>query len=237
MRNLWLPLAWLVLVALLPWWLGLPLLLSLAGVAVLLQRQLGSADLQRLRRALRWGLPGLLMVIVRALGGNAFAWVVALVAALAGFTVLAGVEAWLDRDARRAPAAPEDTEWPELARAPIGPTARIIELQPPNWSATTRGLIDPRGERLVFHHNSFHFDDGSVIEDVDDEAGFSTDGDWFFARMTNGGGIVLWDRQRDRQHRWRGWDLCGWYGVEPWLISGDDGVPQKFSMLPRDAGD
>lgn len=232
MRNLWQPLAWLVLVALLPWWLGLPLLLSLAGVAVLLQARLHAAELQRLRRALRWGLPGFLLALVYAFGADALAWVVALVAALAGFTLIAGIEAWLDRAVRREPEPSADAEWPELARAPIGPPVHIIELQTADWRTTSSGLVDPRGERLVFRDDSFHFADGSVISNVDAAAGFSVDGHWFFARIKDGRGVVLWDRKIDRHYRLRGLDLCGWYRDEPWLIEGDDGMPQRLSMLP-----
>ncbi|MEP7185826.1 MAG: hypothetical protein ABI767_08310 [Rhodanobacter sp.] len=232
MRNLWLSFGWLVLVALLPWWLGLPLLLTLAGVALLLQTRLDVANLQWIRAALRWGLPGLLASIVYTLGGDVLAWVVAMVAALAGFTLLAGVEAWLDRDQRRVPEPVESAEWPELAQAHVGPAATLIELQPPLWMSTTE-WVDPRGQRVSFRDDSFHFADGTVVDNVEAMAGFSPDGNWFFARIGQPRGIVLWDRDNERPRRLSGWDLCGWYHGEPWLIRGDDGVPQALSAVIR----
>lgn len=231
MRNLWLSAGWLVLLAWLPWWLGLPMLLSLAAVALALQTRLDVANLQWIRRALRWGFPGLLAAIVRTLGGDVLAWVVALVAALAGFTLLAGLESWLDREQRRAPEPAESAasaEWPELAKAAVGPAAMLIELQPPLWTLATE-LLDPRGQQVTFLDDSFHFADGGIVEDVGATAGFSPDGNWFFARSRQHRSIVLWDRDHDRQLRLPDWDLCGWYRGQPWLIAGDDGVPQALS--------
>lgn len=229
-RNLWQWTAWLVLVALLPWWLGLPLLLSMAGMALLLQARLHAVELQCLRRALRWGLAGFLLALVHALGGDALAWVIALLAALAGFTLIAGIEAWLDRALRRQPERSTDySEWPELARAPVGPPAQIIELQLPNWDSLALGLADPQGGQLIFRNHSIHFADGSVVDDVDSLAGFSPDGEWFFARLRHRRGIVLWHRQHAREQRLQGWDLCGWHGGQPWVIRGHEGVPELLS--------
>ncbi len=231
MRNLWLSLGWLALLASLPWWLGLPILIALAAVALLGQGRLDVGNQQWIRRALRWGLPGLLVGIVRAWGGDVLAWLVALVAALAGFTLLAGLEAWLDRQERHAsepPGSAESAEWPELAKAAVGPVAMLIELQPPVWTSATE-LVDPRGQRVTFLDEGFHFADGGIVEDVDATAGFSPDGNWFFARSRQHRGIVLWDRDHDRKMRLPNWDLCGWYLGQPWLIRGDDGVPQALS--------
>jgi hypothetical protein len=80
--------AWLALLALLPWWLGLPLLLALAAVVTLLQYRLAGEHAALIRRALRWGLPGVLFALQRALGGDAFAWGAALMGDLAGYTLL-----------------------------------------------------------------------------------------------------------------------------------------------------
>lgn len=228
MQNLWQPLAWLLLVALLPWWLGLPLLIALAGVAMLLQARLHAAELLLLRRALRWGLPGFLLALLYALGADVLAWVMTLVATLAGFTLIAGIEAWLDRELRRDPEPSVDTEWPEISRAAVGPAANIIELHPPEWGSLSIGLTDPGGGQLSYRDGSIHFADGTVIVDVGSDAGFSPDGQWFFARLQGEPGIVLWDRQHDRQQRVRGWDLCGWHLGRPWVMCGEDGVPQAL---------
>ena len=87
--------AWLFLAAL-PWWLGLPLLLAIAAALVAAGERL-HAGAPWLRLGLRWGLPGVSFAVQRALGGDAFAWAMALLGALVGYTLLAGLEAWLDR--------------------------------------------------------------------------------------------------------------------------------------------
>ena len=157
-------LAWLAALALLPWWLGLPLLLALAA-ALLLQLHWPVEHATLLRRALRWGLPGVMFALQRALGGGPFGLGAALLGALAGYTLLAGLEAWLDRDQRRAPAGTTtDAEWPELARAPVGPPARIIELRPPEWHAASPELADPRGDALRWREGSYQFADGTQVQ-------------------------------------------------------------------------
>ncbi|HEV2680710.1 MAG TPA: hypothetical protein VGV14_09440, partial [Rhodanobacter sp.] len=221
--NLLLPaLAWLALWALLPWWLGLPLLLALIAVLLLLQHRLAGVHAALIRRALRWGLPGALLALQRALGGDAFAWGAALLGALAGYTLLAGLEAWLDRGRRdwswrRDPTTATSAEWPELAMAPIGPSAEIIELQPPLWQPADVGLTDPLASRVEYRDGSYLVADGSGIDGVDPHAAFSPAGRWFAARMHNDRGIVLWDRERNQRHSLRGWQLCGWYREQPWL--------------------
>ncbi|MES1153933.1 MAG: hypothetical protein ABUL45_03305, partial [Rhodanobacter sp.] len=55
--------AWLALLALLPWWLGLPLLLALAAVVAMLQHRLADEHIALIRCALRWGLPGVLFAL------------------------------------------------------------------------------------------------------------------------------------------------------------------------------
>ena len=237
--NVLLPaLAWAVALALLPWWLGLPLLLALATVVLLLQHRLAGEHAALIRRGLRWGLPGVLFALQRALGGDAFAWGAAWLGALAGFTLLAGLDAWLDRDLRRAPPAPASAEWPKLAMAPIGPAAAIIELQPPVWQRADDGLIDPSANRVDYRDGSYLFADGSRIDGTGAQAAFSPAGRWFAARMAGDSGTVLWDRERNRRHRLRGWQLCGWYREQPWLLRRDDDMPLALpAVLGRDDED
>src|SRR5574337_570368 len=90
-------LLWVLLLALLPWWLGFPALLALAAVVLFLQHRLAPRHARLIRHALRWGLPGGLLALQHALGGDAFAWGAALLGALAGFTRLAGTRARADR--------------------------------------------------------------------------------------------------------------------------------------------
>lgn len=227
-------LAWLAALALLPWWLGLPLLLALAA-ALLLQLHWPVEHATLLRRTLRWGLPGVMFALQRALGGGPFGLGAALLGALAGYTLLAGLEAWLDRDQRRAPAGTTtDAEWPELARAPVGPPARIIELRPPEWHAASPELADPRGDTLRWREGSYQFADGTQVQGGE-HFDFSPGGRWFAARPANGRRLLLCDRDLHRCHRLRGWLLCGWDGDQPWLQrrEGDMPVPLDHVAGPR----
>ena len=236
---------WVALLALLPWWLDLPALLALAAAVTLLQHRLAPSHAGLVRHALRWGLPGALFALQRALGGGAFGWGAALLGALAGYTLLSGLEAWLDRDLRRAPAGPPLAEWPELARAPIGPPAEIIELVPPQWHEARGELPDPLGGIVQCGPGGCRFDDGLRVESTDGftRIAFSPGGRWF-AGCRGKRGVLLWDRQRDRPYRLRGWQLCGWYREQPWLGRREDAMPLALAAVlghdadePRDPPD
>ena len=227
--------AWTVLLALLPWWLGVPLLLALAAAVLLLQHRLAIEHARLIRRSLRWGLPGVLFALQRALGGNVIAWGVALLGALVGYTLLAGLEAWLDRDLRRATVSTASAEWPELAMAPIGPQAEIIELQAPVWQFADE-LADPQiGQtgyrRAVYADGGYRFADGLLIDGVGPHASFSPQGRWLVVRMNDDRGIVLWDRECNQFHRLRGWQLCGWHHEQPWLARREDEMPLALQVV------
>lgn len=213
-----------------PWWLGLPLLLSLAAAAVLWQQRLAATHASLLRHALRWGLPGLLLSLQRFLGGM-LGVAFALLGALAGYTLLAGLDAWLDRGRKRLPTRADDVEWPQLASAPIGPPAKIIELLPPRWCSAAAGLVDPFGCHGVWQHGSYCIDDGRALDAVDDAISFSTSARWVAARMSAQQGIVLWDRQRDRRYRLRAWQLCGWHEDVAWLYRREGEMPMPLSVV------
>lgn len=228
---------WVLLLALLPWWLGLPILLALAAAVLLLQQRLSAPHAGLIRHALRWGLPGWLFALQRALGSDAFAWGAALLGALVGYTLLAGLEAWLDRDLRRAPPGPPAAEWPELAHAPIGPPAEIIELLPPQWHEARGELPDPLGGAVHCEPGGCRFDDGTRVDARDGviRVAFSPGGRWF-AACSGKRGVLLWDRQRDRRHRLRGWQLCGWYREQPWLSRREGTMPLALAaVLGHDA--
>ncbi|KRE88680.1 hypothetical protein ASG87_08865 [Frateuria sp. Soil773] len=217
--------AWLVLLALLPWWLGLPLLLAIAAILLVSAERLGS-HAAMLRRGLRWGLAAALFALQRALGGDAFAWGAALLGGLAGYTLLAGLEAWLDRARRRAAAAPAHVvEWPQLAMAPVGPPAAIIELQPPHWHDARQGVADPRGGRVDFRAGTYRLADGFVLDGAGPMCGFGPGGDWFVAAQAQAGGLLLCDRMHGRIHRVCGWQLYGWQGAQPWLARDGHSAP------------
>ena len=234
-------LAWVLLLALLPWWLGLPLLLALVAAALLLQHRLASRHATLVRRALRWGLAGWLLALPRALGGGVPGWGAALLGALAGYTLLAALEVWLQRDQRRASATAASPDWPELARAPIGPPAEIIELQPPAWQPASGEFPDPQGGTVDCRAEGCRFAEGERIE-APGTAGFaqicfSPQGRWFVACTPDQRVLALWDRQRDRRHRLRGWQLCGWYREQPWLSRREGDMPLALgAVLGGDAG-
>jgi hypothetical protein len=207
-------LAWLLALALLPWWLGLPLLLAIAAMLLFAAERWEHHE-RTLRLALRWGLPGVLIPVQRALGGDAFAWAMALLGALVGFTLIAGLEAWLDRGRREKVAQPELRDWPSLALAPIGPGAVMVDLVPPQW--TEGSCLDPRGGEARWEDRRFVLGDGATVERVQPRASFSPDGRWFVACTLRG--VVLLDRGHGRCHRLRGWELCGWHDG-PWLARG-----------------
>jgi len=228
-------LLWVLLLALLPWWLGLPLLLALVAAAVLLQYRLASHHLGLIRQALRWGLAAWLLSLLRTLGNDVIGWGAVLLGALAGYTLLAGLDAWLKRDQRRAAAA-EAADWPELALASIGPPAEIIELQEPAWQPADDELPDPRGGLVHCGANGCQFGNGLRIDAPHASAGFaragfSPDGRWFAACTTDERDLVLCDRQRDRRHRLRGWRLVGWHHEQPWLTRRGDDMPQSLHAV------
>ncbi|WEN16184.1 hypothetical protein PY254_05820 [Rhodanobacter sp. AS-Z3] len=228
-RDLWAGPVWMALLAALPWWLGLPSLLALAALLMLLQHRLTDGHARLIRRALRWGLPGMLFALQRSLGGDVIACGAALLGALSGYTLLAGLEAWLDRELRRAPAAPSLPEWPELAMAPSGPPARIIELHAVHWQSVSEALSDPLGGTLFYNDGVCQFATGEHIDGVGAAITFSPFGRWFVARLRDPHDLLLWDRQRERRHRLHGWHLVGWDAEQPWLSRGDETVPQALS--------
>jgi hypothetical protein len=230
-RNGWPLLVWVVSLALLPWWLGLPLLLALALALLLLQHRLVADHASSIRRALRWGMPGVLFALQRALGGDAFAWGAALLGLLVGYTLLAGLEAWLDRDLRRAPANGAQAEWPELAMAPVGSPAGIIELQPPAWQLATDMPADAPVERMAYRDAEYRIGDDIRIADASPHVCIDPQGQWLVVRMNQDRGIVLLDLQHRRLHHLRGWRLAGWHDGQPWVSRREGDMPVAFAAL------
>ena len=234
----WLPaFVWLLLLACLPWWLDLPLLVA---CALALLWRVGPLQGQSvlLRRGLRWGLPGLLLAVLRAFGADALAWLVALLAALAGFSLLMLLENWLDRGRPREPSPAAADEWPELAMAPIGPAAAIIELQPPQWRTLAEGLADPLGGELRWCDAALQLADDSRLDGVEPCCDFTADGRWLVLPLAGQRGLLLLDRRHDRQHRLRGWQLAGWHEGQPWLSRDEEHTPLAIAhVLGHDEDD
>lgn len=220
---------WMLLLALCPWWLGLVLLLALAGGTLYYaHRSVSSRDL--CRSGLKWGLPGALYAVQSALGGDLLAWGAALLGALVGFSLVALLESFLlPRRSRRAP--PPSPEWRDIAMASVGPPGRIIELVPVAWMDAGVSLSDPRGQVVAYEPTSaeeghYRFADGSTRERLSARCAFSPRGRWFAASLPGGLGDMLFDRERGRMHRLRGWHLYGWDEDDgPWLARHADGVP------------
>lgn len=231
----WLPaLAWLLLLACLPWWLGLPLLL--ACTFALLWHIGPPAAL--LRRGLRWGLAGLLLAILRGFGAGLLAWLWSLLAALAGYSLLVLLESWLDRGRPREASHAPAGEWPELALAPLGPAAAIIELRPPQWHPLEEGVADPLGGTLRRGDEAVQLADGSRLYGVEPCCDFGADGRWLALPLARQQGLLLLDRRHDRRHRLRGWQLAGWYAGQPWLARDEERMPLALAhVLGRDEGD
>lgn len=242
LRRTWPFALWLIALALVPWWLGLPLLLGIAA-ALLVQVERLHAWQGRLRLSLRWGLPGVSFALGHGFAEAALGWTVAAVAALAGFTLLAGLEAWLDRhrraerEAAGTPSAGD--EWPErvLAPAPVG--SGIIELAPPSWHACSAGLpASPAGQpggQLHYVREAgfagFRFDDGSDVEAPPGRCAIDPGGGWLAVEIPPG--VLLWDRRGGRVHRLRRRNLCGWYAGRPWLQSGPGEMPVPLDEALR----
>lgn len=234
----WLPaLAWLLLLAALPWWLGLPLLLACA-LALLWRGGPLREHAALLRRALRWGLPGLLLAVLRTFGADALAWLLTLLAALAGFSLLVLLENWLDRGKPREPSPSPADEWPELALAPIGPTGAIIELRAPQWRPLQGGLADPLGGELRWSDEAVRLADGQRLYGVEPCCDLDAEGRWLVLPMAGRRGVLLLDRRHDRRHRLRGWLLAGWHDGQPWLSRGEERAPLAVNhVLGHDEGD
>lgn len=241
-------LGWLLILALLPWWLGLSLLCALVAALLVLGARLDEEHALALRRGLRWGLPGMLLALQRALGGDAVAWGTALLGALAGYMLLVGLEAWLDREVARVtptpgvttvamsdaadPSPPLPAEWPaQVMASAMGPPAEIITLQWPDWSTATDELADPWGGEIAYRDGGYVFAGARRVDGVDPAACFSPDGRWFAARLPRARGVLLWDRRHDRTHRLRGWHLAGWYRELPWLQRDVDAAPRPLSHV------
>ncbi|MFC4764126.1 hypothetical protein [Dyella koreensis] len=221
---------WMVLLALLPWWLGLILLLGATAGAVWYARRSASLS-EACRQGLKWGLPGCLFALQRALGGDLLAWGAALLGALVGFSLVALLESLLFHRVRRQAKAKATPEWRDMAMAPIGPAAHIIELQAVAWDEAGGEFADPRGGMVRYEAQAsgtgrYVFADGSVVDRLSPRHAFSPSGRWFVASLPEGRGDVLCDRDRGRWHRPRGWQLCGWENGEwPWLARHEDDLP------------
>jgi hypothetical protein len=222
-----LAIAWMVLLACLPWWMGLPWLLVLAAIQAARWSYLQPYG-DGLRRALRWGLAGLLIASYRAFGHHALGFTLTMLAALVGFSLLVFLESWQDRRPQRnAALAAASPEWREMALAPIGPADTLIELQPPAWLPVSDDATDIK---MIDAHRCCIGADAR-IDNVEPQLSMAPGQQWMAMPMTAWRGVVLYDRVHRKQYRLRGWQLYGWHAGEGWLSRSDDQPPLALSHV------
>ena len=226
-----LAIAWAVLLACMPWWIDLPLLLALAAAQLAqvprLQHYRGV-----MRRALRWGLAGLLVASYRVFGGHALGLTLTLLVALAGFSLLVLMESWQDRKPLRSEALAAATpEWNEMARAPIGPSAVIIELLSPQWTALDGSAQSALPDLSPVAGGGWRVGTNGELKHVEPRVSVSPDQGWMAFVIAADRGVVLYDRAHGRQYRLPGWQLYGWNANEAWLTRGEDQPPLALSHV------
>ena len=226
-----LAIAWFVLLACMPWWIDLPLLLALAAAQLAqvprLQHYRGI-----LRQALRWGLAGLLVASYRVFGGHALGLTLTLLVALAGFSLLVLMESWQDRKPLRSEAQAAATpEWNEIARAPIGPSAVIIELLPPIWTALDGSTRDVPDDMSQVADGRWRVGTHAQLDNIESRVSVAPERGWMAFAITADRGVVLYDRAHGRQYRLPGWQLYGWSANEAWLTRGEDQPPLALSHV------
>lgn len=255
--------AWIALLAYLPWWGGAALLLSLDVASVWCgRRAIGTAD-QWLVFYGALGLIGLAISLSRAIGGLS-GWVMGTIVAGAGL-------AWklylmqrfdLPRGASLKPAAISEGMPPQVEVEV--PTS----LLPVHWREATeartvaeRKAIWQRGEPVYQVNGEVRFGpptgdyvwpDGSVVIGwAESRYALSDDGRWFVASSPTGHAgrcNYLYDRARRLLYALPAWELRGWSEHGPWLaepgksarlldhigVVGVDYVPLRDIWLPRD---
>ncbi|HTV87219.1 MAG TPA: hypothetical protein VME63_17620 [Dyella sp.] len=227
----WWAIAWGLLLACLPWWIDLPPLLALAAIQW--------AQVPRLRRfaavfrrALRWGFAGLLVASYRAFGGHVLGLTLTLLVALLGFSLLVLLESWRERKPRRdAALAAASPEWRELALAPVGPIPAIIELNVPVWINPEGDLGDLPMDVTRLGEDSWRVGERFTVERVQARVSIAPGQRWLAFPIAAGRGVVLYDRDHDRQYRLRGWQLYGWHAQEAWLTRSEDHAPLPLSHV------
>ncbi|GLQ50244.1 hypothetical protein ACFFJT_12065 [Dyella flava] len=226
-----LAIVWTVLLAYLPWWFDLPLLLGLAATQLLhLPRLHRWSEIVRL--ALRWGLAGLLIATYRSLDTHPSTLTLTLLAALVGFSLLMLLESWQDhKPLRNAAMAAASPEWRDLAMNSVGPSAKLIELQPPVWLPLDDSAEIASMDVSWMHERRCRIGESIVIDHVEPTISVAPGQVWFALPMAHGRGVVLYDRVHDRSYRLRGWQLYGWHASEAWLSRGEDQPPLALSHV------
>jgi hypothetical protein len=226
-----LAIAWTLLLGIMPWWIDLPLLLGLAAIqAASLPRWQRYARIIRL--ALRWGLVGLLIASYRALEHHPSALVLTLLVALIGFSLLMLLESWQDHKTLRNPVVAAATpEWKELALAPVGPAAAVIELLQPVWLELDGAREGIPGDVTWIEGRRCRIGEGGLVGQIEPRISVAPEQRWLAWPMSAARGVVLYDRAHEKQYRLRGWQLYGWHAGEAWLSRGEDQPPLALSHV------
>jgi hypothetical protein len=199
-----------IVAGLLPWWIGAPVLLTLAALMLAFAQRMPLPG-RLCGVALNVGMFGLIYAVQRDMGGSLLAWGAAMLAGLAGFSLVVLVESFARKPGLGAPAG-EPREWPEIALDKVGPPAAIIELTPVAWTSDSALPGAP-------------FADGQLPERGTGRYAISPDGNWWLAELR--GGVAVFDRERGKVHRLRGWKACGWHG-QPWFEQRGSDLPMSL---------
>ncbi|WP_266170019.1 hypothetical protein [Dyella subtropica] len=241
-------LAWVAVLASLPWWAGVPSAMAMEAAALGLPRL-------KARRVVSWlvfygmlGLAGLAVSLARAMGGGAGAWFVAVLLALLGFLLKAWVETRYGL-LNEAPNAPADAQAvPAAPNTAPGKTPHLRSLQwqdVPAW-----GGVEDRAARLASKRpcylvngeirfgpptGDFLLSGGLVVIGwAGASYAESPDGRWFLAsRPENHPGCCdyLHDHLERRLYALPSWHVRGWSAEGPWLSQGREGVSYPLHQV------
>lgn len=233
--------AWIALLAFLPWWSVLALLLALDAISVWCRRrELGTTD-QWLVFYGALGLIGLAISLAQAIGASWWAWLIGITVAGVGFVWKLYLMQRFDLP-RSAPAT-------EAVKAEsVAPPMEVTEpasLLPVHWldadEANTRAgreAIWQRGEPVYVVNGEIRFgpptgdylwpDGTAVMGWAGSRYAVSDDGRWFVASSPvghPGSCDYLYDRTSRLIYELPSWEIRGWSEHGPWLAK-----PRKTSM-------
>ena len=255
--------AWIALLAFLPWWSVLALLLALDAISVWCRRrELGTTD-QWLVFYGALGLIGLAISLAQAIGASWWAWLIGITVAGVGFVWKLYLMQRFDLP-RSAPAT-------EAVKAEsVAPPMEVTEpasLLPVHWldadEANTRAgreAIWQRGEPVYVVNGEIRFgpptgdylwpDGAAVMGWAGSRYAVSDDGRWFVASSPvghPGSCDYLYDRTSRLIYELPSWEIRGWSEHGPWLgepgkasvsldrtgVAGMDYLPLRDVWLPR----
>jgi len=255
--------AWIALLAYLPWWIVLALLLTLDAASIWCgRRALGTID-QWLVFYGALGLIGLAISLAWAIGGSLWAWLAGIAAACAGFGWKLYLMQRFDlpRSASKTNVAkPEPAALPMQATEPVSMLPVIWRSADEARTRAEREAIWQRGEPVYLVNGEIRFgpptgdylwsDGTAVIAWAGSRYAVSDDGRWFVASGPvghPGSCDYLYDRTSRLVYELPSWEIRGWGEHGPWLaepgkapvpfgrigVAGTDYLPLRDLWLPR----